>query len=70
MARGKRIGIRETSTTSLPNAEIKRLARASGAVWRRRNVDASAIVWSVLFVFGRIGHERFSHVRHPSTQAH
>ena len=42
MARVKCIGIRETLTSLLPKAEIERLAHESGAVRRRRKVDASA----------------------------
>ena len=57
MARGKRIGIRQTLTALLPTAEIERLAHESGAVRRRRKVDASAILWTVLLGFGT-GRER------------
>ena len=57
MARHKCIGIRETLTTLLPQAEIERLAQESGAVRRRRKVDASAMLWSVLLGFGT-GRER------------
>ena len=57
MARHKCIGIRETLTTLLPKAEIERLAQESGAVRRRRKVDASAMLWSVLLGFGT-GRER------------
>ena len=57
MARHKCIGIRETLTTWLPRAEIERLAQESGAVRRRRKVDASATLWSVLLGFGT-GRER------------
>ena len=39
-------------TTLLPKAEIERHAHESGAVRRRRKVDASAILWSVLLGFG------------------
>ena len=57
MARPKCIGVRETLTTLLPKAEIERLAHESGAVRRRRKVDASAMLWSVLLGFGT-GRER------------
>ena len=57
VARHKCIGIRETLTTLLPKAEIERLAHESGAVRRRRKVDASAMLWSVLLGFGT-GRER------------
>ena len=57
MARHKCIGIRETLTRLLPKAEIERLAHESGAVRRRRKVDASAMLWSVLLGFGT-GRER------------
>ena len=57
MARGKCIGVRETLTTLLPKSEIERLAHESGAVRRRRKVDASAMLWSVLLGFGT-GRER------------
>ena len=57
MARNKCIGIRQTLTTLLPNAEIERLAHECGAVRRRRKVDASAMLWTVLLGFGT-GRER------------
>ena len=57
MARVKCMGIRETLTSLLPKAEIERLAHESGAVRRRRKVDASAMLWSVLLGFGT-GRER------------
>ena len=57
MARAKCIGVRETLTTLLPKAEIERLAHESGGVRRRRKVDASAMLWSVLLGFGT-GRER------------
>ena len=57
MARVKCIGIRETLTSLLPKAEVERLAHESGAVRRRRKVDASAMLWSVLLGFGT-GRER------------
>ena len=57
MARHKCIGIRQTLTTLLPKAEIERLAHESGAVRRRRKVDASAMLWTVLLGFGT-GRER------------
>ena len=57
MARHDCIGIRETLTTLLPRAEIERLAHESGAVRRRRMVDASAMLWTVLLGFGA-GRER------------
>ena len=57
MARGKCIGIRQTLTTLLPKAEIERLAHECGAVRRRRKVDASAMLWTVLLGFGT-GRER------------
>ena len=57
MARRKCIGVRETLTTLLPKTEIERLAHESGAVRRRRKVDASAMLWSVLLGFGT-GRER------------
>ena len=57
MARGKCIGIRQTLTTLLPKAEIERLAHESGAVRRRRKVDASVMLWTVLLGFGT-GRER------------
>ena len=47
VARHKCIGIRQTLTTLLPKAEIERLAHESGAVRRRRKVDASAMLWTV-----------------------
>ena len=57
MARHECIGIRETLTTLLPKAEIERLAHESGAVRRRRKVDASAMRWRVLLGFAT-GRER------------
>ena len=48
---------RQTLTTLLPKAEIERLAHESGAVRRRRKVDASAMLWTVLLGFGT-GRER------------
>ena len=57
VARHKCIGIRQTLTTLLPEAEIERLAHESGAVRRRRKVDASAMLWTVLLGFGT-GRER------------
>ena len=57
MAQHKCIGIRQTLTTLLPKAEIERLAHESGAVRRRRKVDASAMLWTVLLGFGT-GRER------------
>ena len=57
MARHKCIGIREALTTLLPKAEIERLSHESGAVRRRRKVDPSAMLWSVLLGFGT-GRER------------
>lgn len=57
MARHKCIGIRQTLTTLLPKAEIERLAHESGAVRRRRKVDANAMLWTVLLGFGA-GRER------------
>ena len=57
MARHKCIGIRQKLTTLLPKAEIERLAHESGAVRRRRKVDASAMLWTVLLGFGT-GRER------------
>ena len=42
------IGIRQTLTTLLPKAEIERLAHESGAMRRRRKVDASTMLWTVL----------------------
>ena len=57
MARYKCIGIRETLTALLPKAEIERLVHESGAVRRRRKVDASAMLWSGLLGFGT-GRER------------
>ena len=52
VARHNCIGIRRTLNTSLPGAEIERLAHESGAVRRRRKVDASAMLWTVLLGFG------------------
>lgn len=57
MARVKCICIRETLTSLLPGADIDRLAHESGAVRRRRKVDASAMFWSVVLGFGA-GKER------------
>ena len=57
MARHKCIGVRETLTTLLPKAEIERQAHESGTVRRRRNVDTSAMLWSMLLGFGA-GRER------------
>ena len=44
-------------TSLLPKAEVERLAHESGVVRRRREVDASAMLWSVLLGFGT-GRER------------
>ena len=52
MARHKCIGIQQTLTTLSPKAEIERLDHESGAVRRRRKVDASAMLWTVLLGFG------------------
>ena len=57
VTRTKRIGIREMLTSMLPKAEIERLAHESGAIRRRRKVDASAMLWTVLLGFGT-GRER------------
>ena len=57
MARHKCIGIQQTLTTLFSKAEIERLAHESGAVRRRRKVDASAMLWTVLLGFGT-GRER------------
>ena len=57
MARVECIGIRERLASLLPKAEIERPAPESGAVRRRRKVDASAMLWSVLLGFGT-GRER------------
>ena len=47
----------QTLTTLLQKAEIERLAHECGAVRRRRMVDASAMLWTVLLGFGT-GRER------------
>ena len=52
VARVKFIGIRETLTSLLPKAEIKRLARESGAMRRQRKVDPSAMLWCVVLGLG------------------
>ena len=57
VARSKCIGIRETLTSLLPESELARLAQESGAVRRRRKVDAGAMLWSVILGFGT-GRER------------
>ena len=57
VARHKCIGIRQTSTTLLPKAESERLAHECGALRRRRKVDASAMMWTVLLGLGT-GRER------------
>ena len=51
MARVTCIGIRETLTSLLPKAELERAARESGAMRRRRKVDASAMFWCVVLGF-------------------
>ena len=63
MARHKCIGIRHTLTTLLPKAEIERLAHESGAVRRRRKVDASAMLWTVLLGFGTGGERTLAGLR-------
>ena len=52
MARVKFVNIRETLTSSLPMAEIERLARESGAMRRRRKVVPSALFWCDVLGFG------------------
>ena len=57
MARAKSIGIREALTSLLPKAELERLAYASGVVRRRRKVEPSAMLWTLVLGFAT-GHER------------
>lgn len=57
MARAKSIGIRETLTSLLPKAELEHLAYESGMVRRRRKVDPSAMLWTLVLGFAT-GRER------------
>ena len=57
MAQAKSIGIRESLTSPLPRAELERLAIESGMVQRRRKVDPSAMLWTLVLGFGT-GDER------------
>ena len=54
-ARVEYIGIRETLTSLLPEADLDRLAHESGAMRRRNKVEASAMLWSVVLGFGAGG---------------
>ena len=63
MARHKCIGIRQALTTLLPKAEVERLAHESGAVRRRRKVDLSAMLWTVLLGFGTGGERTLAGLR-------
>ena len=57
MARVKFIGIRDTLTSALPKAELERLAYESGMVRRRRKVEPSAMLWTLVLGFAT-GRER------------
>ena len=57
MARPECIGIRQTLTTLLPKVEIERPAQECVAVRRRRKIEASVMLWTVLLGFGS-GRER------------
>jgi putative transposase len=57
VARAKSIGIRETLTRVLPKAELERLAHESGMVQRRRKVEPSAMLWTLVLGFAT-GRER------------
>jgi putative transposase len=57
VARAKSIGIRETLTTLLPRVELEHLAYESGMVQRRRKVDPSAMLWTLVLGFAT-GRER------------
>jgi len=63
VARSKCIGIRETLTSLLPKADIERLAHESGAVRRRRKVEAAAMLWSVVLGFGAGGERTLAGLR-------
>lgn len=57
VARAKSIGIRETLTSLLPRAELEHLAYESGMVLRRRKVEPSAMLWTLVLGFAT-GRER------------
>ena len=57
MARAKSIGIRETLTSLLPRSELERLAYESGMIRRRRKVEPSAMLWTLVLGFAT-GRER------------
>jgi len=57
VARAKSIGIRETLTSLLPKGELEHLAYESGMVRRRRKVDPSAMLWTLVLAFAT-GRER------------
>jgi putative transposase len=57
VARAKSIGIREALTTLLPRSRLEELARESGMLQRRRKVDPTAMVWTLVLGFGA-GRER------------
>ncbi len=63
MARSKSIGIRETLTSLLPRAEFERLARESTMLKRRRKVDPSAMLWTLVLGFGSGGERTLAGLR-------
>ncbi len=63
MARSKSIGIRETLTNLLPRAELERLARESTMLKRRRKVDPSAMLWTLVLGFGSGGERTLAGLR-------
>ena len=63
MARAKSIGIRGTLTSLLPQAELERLAYESGMVQRRRRVDPSAMLWTLVLGFAAGGERTLAGLR-------
>ena len=57
VARAKSIGIRETLTSLLPSDELECLAYESGMIQRRRKVEPSAMLWTLVLGFAT-GRER------------
>jgi len=57
VSRAKSIEIRDVLTSLLPKAELEQLAYGSGMVQRRRKVDPSAMLWTLVLGFAT-GRER------------
>jgi putative transposase len=63
VARAKSIGIRACLTSLLPRAELEALAYESGMVQRRRKVDPSAMLWTLVLGFGTGGERTLAGLR-------